>query len=109
MAMSYSAYRFSFHHNGSHAFAKRTGLRRCEACGELLAKREEPLPGLVISKRRLDMSSTYDGVRIASARFKAIVEDKRLFGLTFYQLPDDSRFFRVDCSTVVPFDPVRRG
>ena len=37
-------------------------VNRCIGCGELLRKWNEPLHGLVVKKRKYDISTTYDGV-----------------------------------------------
>jgi ribosomal protein S14 len=86
----------------------RRGVRRCEACGELLAKWDEPLNGLVITKRRYDISCTYDGVTVVSECFKSTYEAASLKGLTFCRLPDDNAFFAISAGRVVPFDADRR-
>ena len=100
-----NAYSLSVHNNGNHAFYKRTDLRRCGTCGELLFKWDEPLTGLVVkNKKLLDLSCTYDGVDIASAAFKEVCEANRLIGLSFLVLPDDPRYFRVTADIVVAFD-----
>lgn len=81
------------------------GVRRCEACGGLLAKWEEPLAGLKIKKRRFDISSTYDGVDVASQQFKDVVESNGLTGLAFTPLPDDNAFYSVRATHTVQVDP----
>ena len=84
------------------------GVHRCEACGELTSKWDEPLLDLVVKKRRLDISITHDGVLIASRRFKSIYDQKELSGLVFRQLQDDRDFFAVHALKVVEFDAERR-
>lgn len=125
-----TTFRFSLLHNDSYAFradvplnqhqrvnqqiapdmsgASRMGVRRCEVCGELTSKWEEPLFDLIIKKRRLDISITYDGVLIASPRFKSIYEANDLSGLVFRQLPNDPDFFAVYALKMVEFDAGRR-
>jgi hypothetical protein len=104
-----NAYRLSIHDNGSHAFYKRADLRRCGTCRELLFKWDEPLTGLVVkNKKRLDLSCTYDGVRVASAAFKEEYEASHLIGLSFLVLPDDPRYFKVTADIVVAFDWQKR-
>lgn len=125
-----ACFRASLQHNDSYAFRdypplteyqrihqelipdmsgqSRSGVRRCEACGELLAKWEEPLVGLVVKKRKYDISVTYDGVVVVSGRFKVAYEQNGLSGLVFRQLPDDPAFFSVQATRVVAFDADRR-
>jgi len=86
----------------------RSGVRRCEVCGELLAKWDEPLVGLVVKKRKYDIATTYDGVMVVSGGFKAAYEENGLSGLVFRQLPDDPSFFSVQATRVVAFDAERR-
>jgi hypothetical protein len=104
------AYRLSIHDNGNHAFYKRTDVRRCGTCGELLFKWDEPLTGLVVkNKKLLDLSGTYDGVDIASAAFKEVYEANHLIGLSFSVLPDDPRYFKLTADIIVAFDSQKRG
>lgn len=88
--------------------ASRPGVHRCDACGELTSKWDEPLVDLVIKKRRLDISITYDGVLIASQQFKSIYESNDLSGLVFRRLPDDHDFYAIHALKVVAFDAERR-
>ncbi len=85
------------------------GVRRCSTCGALLAKGTEPLRGLVIKKRRFDISSTYDGVTVVSEAFRAAYDAGGLSGLRFVRLPDDSAFFSIQAKDIVAFDSERRG
>jgi len=89
--------------------AARAGVRRCEACGELLAKWEESLEGLVIEKKNYDISATYDGVDVVSEVFKTAYEENGLSGLTFRPLPDSPSFYAIQATRVVEFDAERRG
>jgi len=89
--------------------ASRSGLQRCDACGELLSKWSEPLNGLVVKKRSLDVSSTYDGVMIVSSRFRSLYESAGLIGLVFEDLPSDSGFFAIRAARSVEYDAERRG
>ena len=86
----------------------RSGVHRCEACGDLLAKWDEPLIGVVVKKRKYDIGSTYDGVTIVSERFKTTYESSNLTGLIFRQLPDDPTFFAIRALRSVEFDSERR-
>lgn len=83
------------------------GVARCEKCGDLLDKWDNSLSGIVIKKRKYDISSTYDGVVIVSQRFKSVYEAGGLSGLVFRQLPDDAGFFAIRASKVVEFDAER--
>jgi hypothetical protein len=86
----------------------RPDVHRCSICGELLAKWDEALTGLVVKKRKYDIAVTYDGVEVVSERFRSVCESHRLAGLTFRQLPDDPAFFAIRPTNVVAFDTVRR-
>ena len=92
------------HDNGSHAFFGRNDLTRCDTCGELLDKWRESLVGLRIKKRKLDISSTYDGVDVVSKRFIEVCQNADLRGLSFTALPDDPEFFQLTASACVEMD-----
>lgn len=127
-------YDFSIHFNDSYAFRdrpaidedapwyeihqtvlpnfsgqERPGVRRCAACHNLLAKWDEPLIGLRIKKRKMDLSCTYDGITVASRRFREVCEREGLTGLQFTPLPDDPEFFSILPTTEVAYDTERRG
>lgn len=87
----------------------RADVRRCEACGTLLDKWNESLVELVVKKRKFDISHTYDGVIVVSARFKSVYKSAELSGLHFRQLPDDPDFFAIRPERAVEYDPERRG
>lgn len=89
--------------------APRPGVRRCPTCGALLTKWNDPLTGLVIKKRRFDISITYDGVVVVSDAFKTAYDLNGLSGLWFVPLPDDSAFFNIQATDIVAFDAERRG
>ncbi len=82
--------------------------RRCERCGELLDKWNEPLVGLVIKKRKYDISVTYDGVVAVSQRFKSVYDQSGLSGLQFEPLPNDPEFLKIWPSKSVRFDAEKR-
>lgn len=84
------------------------GPKRCPKCGELLAKWTEPLDGLKLAKRKYDLSTTYDGVTVASRKFIELYELHGLAGLAFRQLPNDPTFFAVVAEKAVAFDAARR-
>jgi hypothetical protein len=124
-------YYFSVHDNDSYAFRvyprltqyqkvhqtiipdmsgeSRQDVRRCPECGELLNKWNEVLKGLKIKRRRLDISCTYDGVDVVSARFKQVYESNALTGLRFIPLLDDPEFTQIQATAVVEFDAIKRG
>ncbi|MCY2963068.1 MAG: hypothetical protein NT069_05335 [Planctomycetota bacterium] len=83
--------------------------KRCEKCGMLLDKWHELLPGLRLRKRDLDLSSTYDGVMVASARFRDFYLAGGFSGLEFTVLPSDPTFFSMNSSRIVEFDAIVRG
>jgi hypothetical protein len=86
--------------------APRASVSRCWQCGELLTKWDEPLDGLKIKKRRYDISVTYDGIDVASKRFKEIYESNALVGFKFIRLPDDPDFYQIQAELVVALDPI---
>jgi len=99
------------HDNDSAAFENEAAVapRRCAKCGELLAKWDEPLAGLRITRRKLDLSVTYDGIEIASAAFRRVVSLNQLTGLKFIPLPEDPDFFQVIATKVVAVDSAKTG
>jgi len=89
--------------------ATRAGVRRCEACGELTAKWEESLEGLVLENKKYDISCTYDGIDVVSEKFKDFYDANRLTGLKFRRLPDEPSFYDIQATRIVEFDAVKRG
>lgn len=86
----------------------RPGIRRCEACNELIDKWNESLDGLIVRKRKFDISCTYDGLDVVSQRFIDTYEQASLVGLVFRQLPDDPAFFAIQAKRIVQYDSDRR-
>jgi len=84
------------------------GIHRCDRCGELTSKWDEPLLGVNINKRKYDLSITYDGVLIASEKFKSVYAANNLLGLEFRRLPNDTQFFAIHATRTVEFDAERR-
>jgi len=82
-------------------------LYPCGSCGYLI-DRSAVDPQLRIRRRSFDLSSTYDGVNIASLRFKEHVQRVRYAGVDFLPLPADPDFFVIRPQTTVPFDSARR-
>jgi hypothetical protein len=102
-------FRFSVRDNGQFAFHKRSDLKRCWKCGELLDKWNEPLPGFTVrSLKGLDFSTTYDSLKIASRRFKECYDSHRMVGLSFTPLAGRQLSFKVG-EIIVPVDFVKRG
>ncbi|HRI68290.1 MAG TPA: hypothetical protein PK156_28870 [Polyangium sp.] len=58
-------------------------------------------------KKKYDISGSYDGVDVASRRFKDLYERSGMTGLQFKELGDDA--FAIRATNVVAFDAVRRG
>jgi hypothetical protein len=83
-------------------------IARCHICGELTAKWDEPLLGLVVKNRRYDISITYDGIELVSQLFKSAYESSGLSGLVFRPLPDEPDFFAIRASRAIQFDSERR-
>jgi hypothetical protein len=124
-------YRFSLQYNDSYAFreypeltdnqrihqelvpdfsgATAAGIHRCDACGRLTSKWDDPLNSLKVRGKKYDIAGTYDGITVASKEFKATCERAGLTGLTYRQLPRDSSFFAIRATRAVPFDAERRG
>ena len=82
--------------------------RRCEVCSALKDKWNEYLRGLIVKRRKFDVSCTYDGVTTVSTRFKAAYESAVLYGLRYRRLPDDPEFFTIRPERAVAFDAERR-
>jgi hypothetical protein len=100
-------YKIAGHDNDSYAFYKRTDVKRCPVCNALIDKWSENLSGLIIKNlRRSDISATYDGVLVVSARFKDVCEQSDINGTVFLQLPDDPTFFRLDSENIVAFNSI---
>lgn len=79
-------------------------LAVCPGCLLPRDKWSLPLQGKRIRKRTLDISSTYDGFRVASQRFVEEYRKHNLVGLQFLVLPDDPQFAVVYPTHVVPLD-----
>ncbi|MFM7158957.1 MAG: hypothetical protein ACKO3P_01135 [Planctomycetaceae bacterium] len=84
------------------------GIRRCDRCGELISKWNEPLLGVKIKKRKYDLSLTYDGIMIASELFRSMYTSNKLSGLKIRRLPDDPDFFAIHATKAIEFDAGRR-
>jgi hypothetical protein len=86
----------------------RPGVRRCEKCGDIVNKWDEPLTGLVIKERLYDISITYDGIVLVSDAFRKAYDEASLGGLVFRALPTDPGFHSIQTARVVSFDYERR-
>jgi hypothetical protein len=84
------------------------GIHRCDRCGELTSKWDEPLSGVIIKKRKYDLSLTYDGIPISSDLFRSVYAENNLSGLKFRRLPDDPKFFAIHATRTIEFDAGRR-
>ncbi len=93
--------------NGSHMHRSSAGAGRCGSCGYLI-DRSAVDPEVRIQRRSFDLSTTYDGVHVASLRFKEHVRRMLYIGVNFLPLPADPEFFVIRPQTIVAFDSVRR-
>jgi hypothetical protein len=85
-----------------------SGIKRCTACGELLAKWDEPPKEIALKKLNFDFGVTYDGVKLVSKRFRSVYEQSALCGLHFWQLSGQQLFFAIQAIRTVRFDSDRR-
>jgi hypothetical protein len=110
--------------NGAHMFEHEGVGQRCQRCGYLLARDvvdpefslssrpdewiedEDGMcyPAKKNSKRRYDLSYTYDGRPIASANVRSLVERLGTTTVEFVPIPKESRFFLVRAVEVVELD-----
>lgn len=76
-------------HNDLYAFYGRTDVPRCPSCRNLIDKwNADYIQVEVPTSMRMDISMTYDGVTIVSARFVQVVTDNKLRGLRFHDVGD---------------------
>lgn len=79
----------------------------CPTCG----RKTDPEyinPSFRAKRRNWDMSSTYDGYRIVSRRFRDFCIQNGWPGMSFVSLPADADFLVLRLSIVLPFDADRR-
>lgn len=96
------------HDNDISFFEGRDDVKRCDACGHLLAKWEEDLSIVSMPCRlRYDVSTSSDGVVVVSTRFRELYETTGMTGLRFISLGDNA--FAVQSTELVRFDAMRRG
>ena len=98
-------HQFCGNDNWTFAFEGRPEVRTCSACGGVLAKEKEALPGVKVRRRKFDISFTYDGACIVTEKFKAVCESHRFTGTVFRPLPDDPGFYVLWSDRTVEFDP----
>ena len=84
------------------------GAIRCDKCGLMLNKWDPSIPELSECMVSFDISSTLDGLLIASHQFRATYEKNQLRGLVFHSLKNCPRLYSVEITRSVPFDWVRR-
>jgi hypothetical protein len=97
------------HHNDLYFYDDRTDVRRCPVCKQLLAKWDEDLAVVPITKfRKLDISTSYDGIKVFSRKAKMTYEEAGMTGLRFIPLahPD---LFAIRANDIVHYDAKRRG
>lgn len=103
-------YRIVAHDNDSFAYCDRDDVKRCHTCGNMLDKWSEKLDTFQIKKRRnIAVTTTYDGVLVATSRFIEFCRDYAFDGLIAKQLPSDPDFYAISSDVVVKYDTERRG
>lgn len=101
-------FRLSAQDNGFHFFRDRADVKRCPVCKTLLDKWGEDLASVPIPNLpRYDVSCSYDGVLVATQRFKELVENAGISGMVFWPL--QRNLFAARSSTTLSFDAVRHG
>lgn len=95
------------HDNDSYMFETNDNIERCCKCG-LVLNSNYINPKLVIKKRNLDFSYTYDNRCIVSKRFKDFCEKNDYTGTKFELLPNDSSFFVLNISNLLEVDKERK-
>lgn len=96
------------YHNDLYAFYGRTDVPRCSACGGLIDKWNIKLLQIEVPvSLRKDVSMTYDGVTIVSARFVQVVTENMLRGLQFHAI--GGGFSVLLATRRVTFDSVSRS
>jgi len=86
----------------------RSGVHRCNECGEIISKWEISPAGIVVNNHAYDLSVTYDGLIVASEKFMLAYKENNLTGLEFRQLPDDPLFYAIHAIKKVEFDSEKR-
>jgi hypothetical protein len=88
-------------------FEGRSSVARCPVCGTLTRKWEEDLSSFPIPVTlEDDVSCSYDGVLVATARFRNAVIEDEMSGMAFRPL--QAGFFAARPTTVVEFDSAAR-
>jgi len=95
------------HDNGSFAFQEQHS-DRCEFCGLLVQKWQGPLEHLVLARRDLDVSATFDGVLVGSRRVVDFCEREAFDHLVARPIPAEGEFFALSSDLIVRFDSAKR-
>ena len=96
------------HDNGSHFFETPPpqGVL-CPRCKSVLNTAFRP--ARLNLRTKLDVSSTYDNVKVVSTRFRALCDDHMLPGLAFHPFQgQDAEYFFAEGTREVEFDAARR-
>ena len=59
-------------------------------------------------RKHYDVSYTWDGYLIVSKRFKQFCEEKSYQSVVFYSIPQESDFYFLESSKIIPLDYARR-
>ena len=62
----------------------------------------------IVGKKR-NISSTYDGFKIVSQKFKAFCENQKYTGLEFIELPQEPKYYWFKVNNIVHYDIEARG
>lgn len=95
--------------NDSIAFPAEGGVARCIGCLHVIDKWALIPRQFELKRRDFDLSSTYDGVDIASSQFRKVVTDRGIRGFVFRPLIGVKGYYQVLATKVVKFDPEGRG
>lgn len=83
----------------------------CTECDVICNKRSlilDSLPEFKVKRKKFNLSSTYDGFNIASAKFKNLYELSNWKGLEFYNIPKTSEFCVFECISQVSINKTMR-
>jgi len=61
-------------------------------------------PFFKLSKKRLDLSSTYDGYTIISEKFRDFLVSKKLIGIDFVSLPSQPKYYWLRVNRAIDID-----
>ena len=99
-------YSFYGHDNDTYFYYDRTDIKRCPICNNLTDKWNEDISNIIITKTKIDISYSYDGILVVSEKFKKIYDENNIEGLNFIALKNGFYFIRP--INVVNFDSERR-